>query len=192
MPLLSQYQFILASGSPRRKELFERLGLNFLQQKPEVKEFFPKHFSATEAVVFLASIKNNAIKEIDNNQIVVSSDTVVALGNRILEKPKDAEDAFAMLKLLSGTSHWVHTAVSLRSANIKKSFYDSTEVRFRELSDENIAYYIETYKPFDKAGAYGAQDWLGMLAIERLKGCFYNVMGFPVSKFYSEINKTQW
>lgn len=192
MAFLQEFEFVLASGSPRRKELFERLNLNFTIRKPEVKEHFPPHFSATEAVVFLAAIKNNAIEMENDNEIIVSSDTVVALENRILEKPKDADEALSMLRLLSGNQHAVHTAVCIRSKNKRHSFFDTTEVRFRSLTEAEMRYYIDNFSPFDKAGSYGAQDWLGLVAIERLKGCYYNVMGFPVSKFYNECNSIQW
>lgn len=192
MPFLQEFDFVLASGSPRRKELFDRLNLNFTVRKPDVKEYFPPHFTATEAVVFLAALKNNAVQLHKDSEIIVSSDTVVALENRILEKPKDEDEALSMLKLLSGNKHYVHTAVCMRSNNQQHSFFDTTEVNFRHLSEAEMLYYIENFKPFDKAGSYGAQDWLGLIAIERLKGCYYNVMGFPVSKFYNEFNKKQW
>ena len=192
MAFLQEYNFVLASGSPRRKELFERLQLNFNIRKPDVEEFFPPHFSATEAVVFLAGIKNNAVAIEADDEIIVSSDTVVAWENKILEKPKNAQEAFAMLRLLSNNKHFVHTAVCVRSKSQRLSFFDTTEVKFRPLSELEIQHYIDNFKPYDKAGAYGAQDWLGLMGIERLKGCFYNVMGFPVSKFYSEFNKLEW
>lgn len=192
MAFLQEYNFVLASGSPRRKELFERLQLSFSIRKPEVEEFFPPHFSATEAVVFLAGMKNNAVEIEADDEIIVSSDTVVAWENRILEKPKNAQEAFAMLRLLSNNKHFVHTAVCVRSKTKRLSFYDTTEVKFRALSDQEIQYYIDNFKPYDKAGSYGAQDWLGLMGIERLKGCFYNVMGFPVSKFYNEFNRIKW
>jgi septum formation protein len=192
MAFLQEFDFVLASGSPRRKELFERLNLNFTIRKPEVKEYFPPHFTATEAVVFLAALKNNAVAIEKDSEIIVSSDTVVTINNRILEKPKDVDEALSMLKILSGNKHFVHTSVCLRSKTKQHSFFDTTEVTFRALTEAEMLYYIENYKPFDKAGSYGAQDWLGLIGIERLKGCFYNVMGFPVSKFYNEFNKIQW
>jgi septum formation protein len=192
MAFLQEFDFVLASGSPRRQELFERLNLNFSVRKPDVIERFPAHFTATQAVVFLAAIKNNAVEIDKESEIIVSSDTVVALDNKILEKPKDADDALSMLRLLSGNKHYVHTAVCIRSKEKQHSFFDTTEVHFRDLTEAEMLYYIENFKPFDKAGSYGAQDWLGLIGIERLKGCYYNVMGFPVSKFYNEFKKQQW
>ncbi len=177
--------FTLASKSPRRQELLKAAGFDFQIRTKEVNEDFPDTMPAAEVPVYLAQKKAHAF-ELEKHEIIVTGDTVVALGNIILNKPEDEADAERMLKLLSGKEHQVITGACIRSEDKERLFSEVTAVRFKALSDEEIRYYIEQYKPYDKAGAYGIQEWIGLIAVEGIEGCYNNVVGFPVAAFYKE------
>ena len=186
---LKDKQIILASGSPRRRELLSAMDIPFTVDTGNT--FDESWSSATphEKVPELMSEGKSFgfHRELADNEILVTSDTMVLCGTEILGKPKDRDDAIRMLKLLSGRGHQVITAVTLRDREKKKTFSVTSNVFFKELSDSEITYYLDTYKPYDKAGAYGIQEWIGYIGISRLEGSFYNVMGFPASRFYEEL-----
>jgi septum formation protein len=183
-----KYHIILASQSPRRKDLLTDMGIPFTQQVREVDETIPEGMPAHDAPVYLAQLKAAQFKDkIDENTIVITADTIVFIENQILGKPKDHADAFAMLSLLSGKKHEVTTGVCLLSKDKEKTFAVTTDVYFKPLTPEEIEYYLAHYKPYDKAGAYGIQEWIGYVAIERIDGSFYNVMGLPVNRLYHEL-----
>lgn len=185
---LEQYEIILASKSPRRQQLLADLGLKFTVQSTDVPEEFPAGLGMTEIPVFLAELKAEAFRPyLKNNQLVITADTIVWLDGEVLGKPTDYEDGFRMLKGLSGKKHEVITGVCLLSTEKKVSFYALTDVWFKSLSDEEIHYYLENYRPYDKAGAYGIQEWIGYVAINRIEGSFYNVMGLPIQSLYEHL-----
>lgn len=184
----NNYNLILASKSPRRQQLLKELGLNFEIRTREVEENYPAHLIGAEIAEYLAEKKADAFKnELERNDIVLTSDTVVWCNNESLEKTKDDQEAFDMLKKLSNTTHEVITAVCLLSTEKKILFHDCVEVEFRELSDDEIRYYIKNYQPFDKAGAYGIQEWIGMIGIKRINGSFFTVMGLPTHLIMEKI-----
>lgn len=178
---------ILASSSPRRQYLMKEAGFDFTVKKPDVEEDFPADMPASDVAVFLARKKAGYFAGSINDEIVVTADTVVVLGDRILNKPADRDEAISMLQSLSGNTHTVITGVCIQSKEKERSFQDHTEVRFKRLSNDEIAFYVDHYKPYDKAGAYGAQDWIGMVAIERIEGSYFNVMGLPIHRVYTEL-----
>ena len=176
---LENYNLILASASPRRRELLAQCGLKF-----ELAE----KFECDEVAQYLSALKSSAYpKALNTNDILLTADTVVIADNKILGKPTNRDNAFAMLRMLSGRKHTVITGVTLRTKDRVHSFSVASTVCFRHITDEEIAYYIDTYKPFDKAGAYGIQEWIGYVAIEGIEGSFFNVMGLPVQRLYVEL-----
>ena len=181
---LKNHRLILASASPRRRELLAACDINFvLAEKFECKERYPADLEADKVAEYLSQLKSNAYPHaLKEGDILLTADTVVIAGGEILGKPKDNADAERMLKILSGATHKVVTGVTLRTTKQTISFSAESLVSFRTLENEEIAYYIETYRPLDKAGAYGIQEWIGYTAIEGLQGSFYNVMGLPVQK----------
>lgn len=186
---LKDKQIILASGSPRRRELLSAMDIPF---SVDTGNTFDESWSSDtpheKVPELMAEGKSFGFhRELADNEILVTSDTMVLCGTEILGKPKDRDDAIRMLKLLSGRGHQVITAVTLRDREKKKTFSVTSNVFFKELSDSEITYYLDTYKPYDKAGAYGIQEWIGYIGISRLEGSFYNVMGFPASRFYEEL-----
>ena len=183
------YELILGSASPRRKQLLEGLGLEFSVQVIDANESeWPAEFKAHEVPMYLAELKSKAYqKELNKNQILITSDTIVWCEGQVLNKPLNFEEGKKMLQQLSGKMHEVFTAVCLRSENRQKLFYERTAVYFKTLSEVEIEYYLNHYKPYDKAGAYGAQDWIGYVGIEKIEGSFYNVMGLPVRLLYEEL-----
>ena len=181
------FQIILASGSPRRKELLKGLDLPYIIQTKEVDEVYPPELSEGEITEYLARLKADAFGEINNKTLIITADTIVWLQDKAVMKPVDFDDAVRILKNLSGKMHTVYTSVCLRSSEKEIVFTDTTHVYFDELSEEEIHYYIEKYKPYDKAGAYGAQDWIGYVAIKKIEGSYFNVMGLPVHKLYKEL-----
>jgi len=183
---LKEYNIILASKSPRRQQFFKDLDIDFTIQLKEVEEIYPPELKGTAITGFLADLKSNAFTDITEKDLLITSDTIVWLENTALGKPKDEADAFAMLKALSGKKHEVITSISIKNKHFQKIFNDTTSVTFKELSDEEINYYITNYKPFDKAGAYGIQEWIGYIAITSLEGSYFNVVGLPVQKLYKE------
>ena len=180
---------ILASNSPRRKQLMHDMGLEFIVRTKNTDESFPDDMPFYEVPVYLAEKKAQAFKDEIKNEILIAADTVVIIENNILNKPADHKEAFEMLKMLSGNKHEVITGVCLLSSDKKVLFSDLTEVYFKQLSDEEINFYIEKFKPFDKAGSYGAQEWMGMIGVEKIIGSYFNVMGLPVQKVYEELVK---
>jgi len=186
---LKNKHIILASQSPRRQELLKSLDINFEIEARPVDEVFPDHLKKEQVVIYLAELKAASFqKGIEENTIVITSDTIVCYQNEILGKPKDADDAFQMISKLSGGKHSVITGVNLLSKNKSKAFFSETIAHFDDLSNEEINYYIEEYKPYDKAGAYGIQEWIGKIGINKIEGCYFNVMGLPLHRLYQELS----
>ena len=187
---LNNFNLILASASPRRRQLLSDCGLQFtLAEKFECDERYPATMPCGEVAEYLSQLKSNAYPvPLQPNDILLTADTVVIAEGNILGKPADREEALAMLRMLSGCKHTVVTGVTLRTTSRTHSFSVASDVIFREITDEEIAYYVDTYKPFDKAGAYGIQEWIGYVAIEGINGSFFNVMGLPVQRLYVELD----
>jgi septum formation protein len=180
-------KLILASNSPRRHELLKGLDLDFeVRVKKEVGEKYPDNLPAEKVPEYISKEKAAAY-DIQENETLLTADTVVILNGEIMGKPKDAAEAHEMLRKLSGHTHQVVTGVSITTLEKQVSFSDTTAVTFRELTDNEIDYYIEHYKPFDKAGAYGVQEWIGYIGVTRIEGSFYNVMGLPVERVYEAL-----
>ncbi len=181
---------ILGSSSPRRQFLMREAGFTFSVEKPDVDEDFPHDLPVEQVAKYLATKKAEYFRSTLNDQVVVTADTVVIINNYILNKPQDRTEAISMLNVLNGKTHLVMTGVCILSAEREESFDDITEVTFKTLSQREIEFYVDNYKPFDKAGAYGAQDWIGMVAIEKINGSYFNVMGLPIHKVYQHL--TGW
>lgn len=188
---LKRYRIILASASPRRKELLSKLDIDFtVKTLYDVDESFPASLSVVQVPQYISRKKADAYRqEMQENDMVITADTVVAVGRRILGKPKSAEEARVMLKLLSDRYHRVVTGVTIMTAKRTETFATVSRVRFTRLNDEEIDYYISKYKPFDKAGAYGIQEWIGMVGITELNGSYFNVMGLPVQRLYAKLKE---
>jgi septum formation protein len=186
---LKKYNVILASGSPRRHQFFKDLDINFSIQLKPVEEIYPEELKGTAITDFLACLKSESFKNLRVNDLLITSDTIVWLENKALGKPKDTSHAFEMLKSLSGKKHEVITSVFIRSNSFHQIINDTTKVTFKELSDEEIHYYIKNFAPFDKAGAYAIQEWIGFIGIEKIEGSYSNVVGLPVHKLYKELMK---
>ena len=184
-----KFKIILASNSPRRKELLGGLGLPFeVRVMDGIDESYPATMPVSEVALHIAGLKADAYrKTMAEDELIITADTVVIVGNEILGKPHDEADAIRMLKLLSGRTHQVTTGVCLIAGNWERRFSVTTDVTFKELTNEEIHYYIDTYKPFDKAGAYGIQEWIGYIGVTGLNGSYYNVMGLPVQRIYTEL-----
>ena len=180
---------VLASGSPRRKQLLEQIDLEFLVIPSQVHEDFDLDLSPEKFVEHYAKEKAKDIAKAHPDKWIIGADTIVVFNAEILGKPKDRDDSFRMLKMLSGNTHQVFTGVSIQQSKMQVSdtFHEYTNVTFNTLDDMVISYYIDTYKPFDKAGSYGIQDWFSV-CVNHIDGCFYNVMGFPLSMFYSRFS----
>ena len=189
-PKLKEYKIVLASGSPRRQQFFKDLGLEFEIRLREIEEVYPNHLVADEITDYLAELKGKAFEnDLANNEILITSDTIVWHKDKALGKPKDAKDAFEMLKNLSNSTHQVITSVSFKTNDKVTTLHDYTEVTFAELSDEMIHYYISNFKPFDKAGSYGIQDWIGLVGVTSVVGSYTNVMGLPTHLVYDFFKK---
>lgn len=188
---LKRYRIILASASPRRKELLSKLDIDFtVKILYDVDESFPASLPVVQVPQYISRKKADAYRqEMQENDMVITADTVVAVGRRILGKPKSAEEARTMLKLLSDRYHRVVTGVTIMTAKRTETFATVSRVRFTRLNDEEIEYYISKYKPFDKAGAYGIQEWIGMVGITELNGSYFNVMGLPVQRLYAKLKE---
>ena len=184
-----KYPVILASNSPRRKELLEKLQIPFTVQTVNVIEAIPAHISATETALYLANLKSTAHAHLAKNNIVITSDTIVLYNNSILGKPTSDNQAFDILKTLSGKTHNVITGICLRVNNELHSFDVSTEVSFGTIQPNEIKHYVQSGLASDKAGAYGIQDWIGMIGVEKINGSYYNVMGLPVYELYLNLKK---
>lgn len=186
---MKEYKIILASNSPRRKELLAGLDIDFeVKVLPGIDESYPEYLSVDEIPQYIAQEKAEAYRNlIDEDTLVITADTVVVLGNQILGKPKDEEDACRMLRQLSGKTHQVITGVCLTTLHKQKRFAVSTNVTFKEFTEDEINYYVSHYHPMDKAGAYGIQEWIGHIGVTALNGSYFNVMGLPVQRIYSEM-----
>ena len=187
---LKNYHLILASQSPRRRQLLADAGIEYsLAPRFECEELYPESLPAVEVAEYLSRLKSEAYPApLADGDILLTADTVVVAGGEVLGKPVDRADAIAIINKLSGREHEVITGVTLRSAVRTKSFSSRSVVRFRALSQEEIEYYVDTYSPMDKAGAYGIQEWIGYVGIEGIEGSFYNVMGLPVQRLYCELD----
>ena len=182
---LNNSNIILASGSPRRQQFFLDLNLKFEIRLKEIEEVYPTNLAAAEIPKFLAELKANAFKdELLDNDLLITSDTIVWLDNKALGKPKDYDDAFAMLRELSGNMHEVITSVCFKTNKSTDIISEITKVYFNTLNDEEIEFYINTFEPYDKAGGYGIQDWIGLVAVNKIEGSYANVMGLPADEVY--------
>lgn len=188
---LRKYEIILASGSPRRQDLLKQLGLEFEVIVRSVLEEYPAEMEVDEIACFLSARKADAFETefFTENTLLIAADTIVSLGNVVMGKPTDRDDAIQMLERLSDKMHRVITGVSIRSRDKAFDFSVSTNVFFKPLRKQEIEYYVDHYKPFDKAGAYGIQEWIGLIGVEKIEGSFYNVMGLPVLRLYEELLK---
>ncbi len=192
MKLSEKYKnkkILLASKSPRRQELLKGLDINFeIANIIEINENFPNTLKSKEIAAYLSELKAQAyLKNIKKDEIIITADTIVWHNNKVLNKPKDRADAFNMISALSEDKHMVYTGVSISSVKKQLTFVSATKVFFKQLTDDEIYYYIDRYKPFDKAGAYGIQEWIGYIGIEKIEGSYFNVMGLPVQKLYDEL-----
>ena len=188
---IKKYNVILASNSPRRKELLAGLGIDFKVKVIDgIDESYPPSLAAQQVAEYIAEKKAEAYRSVmDDNDLIITADTVVIVNNEILGKPTDAADAIRMLQSMAGRSHHVVTGVCITSKHVHKSFSVTTEVEFAALSDDEIDYYVQRYRPFDKAGAYGIQEWIGYIGVTSLSGSYYNVMGLPVQRIYTELKR---
>ena len=186
---LNKYNIILGSQSPRRKELLQKTGLKFIVEISEAKEEFENYKKIEDAAKSMALLKAKSFKNLKNNDVLICADTLVSINQKILGKPKTRTEAKKMLKILSGKKHKVTTGVVIKSIKKQKIFHDSTIVMFKELSEQDIEYYIKEFKPYDKAGSYAIQEWIGIIGIKWIKGSYFNVMGLPTEKLYSELIK---
>lgn len=186
---LSNYNLILASGSPRRQHLIKELDIPFTIDIREVEEVYPKHLKGAQITDYLADLKSKSFKNLQANDLLITSDTIVWFEEKAIGKPKNKKDAFDMLKQMSGKEHDVFTSVSIKGKSIQKIFNDKTMVLFEEFTNEEINYYIDKYSPYDKAGSYGIQDWIGLIGVKKITGSYFNVMGLPVHKLYKELLK---
>ncbi len=186
---LSKYRVILASQSPRRRELLAGLGIDFEVMPLSVDESYPANLKCEEIALYLSELKAKAFdfKKGYQNSLLITADTIVWLDGEVLPKPKDRDDAVRILTKLSGEVHKVITGVTLKTKEKSRSFHSTTNVRFKKLTKEEIDYYIENFKPYDKAGAYGIQEWIGFIGIEKIEGSYFNVVGLPVQKVYTEL-----
>lgn len=177
-------KILLASQSPRRKELLSSLGFDFEVVKIDCEEIVPEHIKVGESAAYLSELKANAFRNLIDDEVLLTADTVVAIDEQFLGKPEDENEAKKMLRLLSGKTHQVYTAITIKTLDKTITETDVADVEFDEISDEEIDFYIKNYKPFDKAGSYGIQEWLGMAKIKNIKGSFYTIMGLPTHLVY--------
>ena len=190
MPLspLKKYDVILASNSPRRQELLKKLIPKFKIQVVPIEENYPKELAKDQIAKYLSELKSAAYQP-TKNELIITADTIVSIGNEVLGKPKDSNDALEMLLKLSGKSHLVTTAVSIKTTEKLITFSDTTEVTFYKLTSQEMEQYIRNCQPFDKAGSYGIQEWMGYFGIKKMNGDYYNVMGLPLHKLYRALKK---
>lgn len=186
---LKRHHIILASGSPRRQEFFKSLGLDFEIRLKPIKEEYPTRLTHFEISNYLAQLKALPFKEeLNSNDILITSDTIVWHNNKALGKPRDTTDAFNIIKSLSNATHEVITSICFTTTSFEKTLHAITKVTFKELTDEEILYYVNTFKPLDKAGAYGIQEWIGKIGVTKLEGSYFNVMGLPTHLVYKTLN----
>ena len=188
---LKKYNIVLASNSPRRKELMSGLGVDYVVKTlPDVDESYPDTLQGTEIPAYISREKADAYKSlIQPDELLITADTIVWLNGEVLGKPKGREGAIDMLRKLSGTSHQVITGVCLTTSDWQKSFTAVTDVTFATLTEEEIIYYVDKYTPMDKAGAYGVQEWIGFIGVESISGSYFNVMGLPIQRLYPEFKR---
>jgi septum formation protein len=186
---LKNYNILLASGSPRRQAFFKELDLDFTIQVKEVKEVYSEKLKHSKITDYLSQLKASVFKDLSENDILITSDTIVWKDEKAMGKPKDFEEAKEMLRNLSGQMHEVITSVCFTSKEFQKTVNDVTKVWFKTLSEAEIDYYLKTYKPFDKAGSYGIQEWIGYIGIEKIEGCYFNVMGLPTRLVYKTLTE---
>lgn len=188
---LKKYKVILASNSPRRKELLAGLGVDYeVRTLPDVDESCPDTLQGADIPLYIAKEKADAYRNmLQPGELMITADTIVWLDGRVLGKPKDREDALCMLRDMSGRTHEVFTGVCITTTEWQRSFAAQTEVRFAELSEEEMTYYVDKFQPMDKAGAYGVQEWIGFIGVENISGSYYNIMGLPVQRLYKELVK---
>lgn len=185
---LNTINIILASGSPRRQQFFKEMDLHYTIRLKEIEEIYPEYLQAEEITNFLAELKANTFEnELKENDVLVTSDTIVWLNGKALGKPKDYDDAFQMLQQLANQTHEVITSVCLKSMDKTEVFHCVTKVTFANLSDEAIRYYLDNYQPFDKAGSYGIQDWIGLVGISKIEGSYTNVVGLPTEMLFQKL-----
>jgi septum formation protein len=187
--LQSKFNIILASKSPRRQQLLSDLGLRFEVQTREVEEVYPEHLTRAAIAEYLAELKASMFEDLDQKQLLITSDTIVCVDEQVLGKPKDRNDAIAMLQLLSGRSHSVISGVCFKTASTINTFSDTTQVHVKTLSQQESEYDVDNVKPYDKAGSYGIQEWIGYIGIEGIEGDYFNVMGLPVRRVYAELQR---
>jgi septum formation protein len=182
------HKIILASGSPRRQQFLKELDIDFEIRLKEIEEIYPDHLQAEEITDFLAKLKASAFeKDLQDNEVLITSDTIVWLRNQALGKPNDTNHAVKMLSEMSGKTHKVITSVCIKTKQKELVFHDETLVTFATLTIEEIEYYLKNYQPYDKAGSYGIQEWIGLVAIEKIEGSYANVVGLPTHKLYKEL-----
>lgn len=188
---LKKYNIVLASNSPRRKELMSGLGVDYVVKTlPDVDESYPDTLQGREIPAYISREKADAYKSlIQPDELLITADTIVWLNGEVLGKPKGREGAMDMLRKLSGTSHQVITGVCLTTSDWQKSFTAVTDVTFATLTEEEIIYYVDKYTPMDKAGAYGVQEWIGFIGVESISGSYFNVMGLPIQRLYQELKR---
>jgi septum formation protein len=185
---LNKINIILASGSPRRQQFFKEMDLHYTVRLKEIEEIYPEYLKGAEITNFLAELKANAFEnELGENDVLVTSDTIVWLNGKALGKPRDYDDAFKMLQQLANQTHEVITSVCLKSIDKIEIFHCVTKVTFGDLSDEAIRYYLDNYQPFDKAGSYGIQDWIGLIGISNIEGSYTNVVGLPTEMLFQKL-----
>jgi septum formation protein len=187
--MFSDYNFILASQSPRRQFLLNELGISYKILSHEIDEVYPENLKRGEIALYLSALKADAFtnEEVGENTILITADTIVWMDGECIGKPLDENDAIRMLSRLSGKMHSVYTGVCLQSAGKRRLFEVRTDVYFRPLKKEEIKHYVRKYQPLDKAGSYGIQEWIGYIGVSRIDGCYFNVMGLPVQRLYEEI-----
>lgn len=188
---IKNYRLLLASKSQRRIDLFKQTGLEFTVVDINADESFPQDLHVSEVPLHICQKKSHAYdtSKLKDNDILVTADTVVVLGDSILNKPHDETEAKKMFSILSGNSHKVYTGVCIRNNKFQSVFVEETTVTFGNLSEGDIDFYVKNYKPFDKAGAYGIQEWIGLVGVERIEGCYYNIVGFPMHTFCKHLIK---
>lgn len=187
------YKIVLASGSPRRRELLSGLGLDFeVRVLPDIDESYPKGLTGVEIAQAISHKKADAYREtLQDNELIITADTIVYMDGQVIGKPADENDARNMLRKLSGRVHQVVTGVTLTSKDFERSFVSVSNVTFSKITNEEIEYYINNYHPLDKAGAYGIQEWIGFVGVERIEGSYFNVMGLPIQRLYQELKKIE-
>ena len=186
---LKKYKVILASNSPRRKELLSGLGIDYeVRTLPDVDESYPESLQGADIPLYISKEKADAYRALlQPGELMITADTIVWLDGRVLGKPKDREDALCMLRDMSGRTHEVFTGVCITTTDWQRSFAAQTEVRFAQLTEEEITYYVDRYQPMDKAGSYGVQEWIGFIGVENISGSYFNIMGLPVQRLYREL-----